>query len=165
MFSLRPLAIYTAKIWQEIDIYQYGSKSAFNSAQESLESEISNSQNDPTLTKFEIEQPIECIKYTLNGIQACSYIYETNSKDGGHLVTMSVDAMLNDGTEYEVYYKADTKSFKKYLPIAEEMLMSFKTTDNNSANSGVIEGNDTITDLNITNTTTSSSSDDDFSLN
>ena len=104
-------------------------------------------------------------KYTLNGIQACSYISEANSKDGGHLVTMSVDAMLNDGTEYEVYYKADTKSFKKYLPIAEEMLMSFKTTDNNSANSGVIEGNDTITDLNITNTTTSSSSDDDFSLN
>ena len=51
---------YTSKIWQEMDIYQYGSKSAFNSAQESLESEISNSQNDPTLTKFEIEQPIEC---------------------------------------------------------------------------------------------------------
>ena len=153
------------KNWGEIDLIQYDSKSAFNTAQESLESEISNFQNDPTVTKFEIERPIECAMYTLNGIQACSYIYEIDSKDGGHLAALAVDALLNDGTEYESYYKADIKSFKKYLPIAEETLVSFKTTDNNSATTSDLSGNDTITDLNTTNTTTSSSSDDDFSLN
>lgn len=154
------------KNWAEIDLIQYDSKSAFNSAQESLESEISNFQNDPMVTKFEIERPIECAMYTLNGIQACSYIYEIDSKDGGHLAALAVDALLDDGTEYESYYKADIKSFKKWLPIAEETLVSFKTTDNNSATTGVLLGNDTVTDLNTTNTTSSSSDDDgDFKFN
>jgi hypothetical protein len=153
----------TDKNWAEIDLLQYDEKSAFNSANESLESEISNFQNDPTVTKFQIERPIECSKYTINGVQACSYIYEINSKDGGHSAILAVDALLNDGTEYESYYKADINSWKKYLPIAEEMLMTFKTTDNNSVTSGVLSDNETTTDLNTTNTT--SSGDDDFSLN
>src|SRR4026209_990325 len=50
VFFTSPGYYSNAKTWEEMDIYQYGSKSAFNSAQETLESEISNLQNDPTLT-------------------------------------------------------------------------------------------------------------------
>jgi hypothetical protein len=59
----------------EIEFMQYSQSSPFNTPQESLESEINRLQNDPTVTKFEIEQPIECQTYNISGLQACSYIY------------------------------------------------------------------------------------------
>lgn len=50
-----------------------------------------------------------------------------------------------------------------YRPTEEEMLMSFRTMDNNSATSSLLSDNETITDMNMSNMT--SSSNDDFSLN
>lgn len=60
----------------QVEFIQYPQPSVFTTPKESLESEINILQNDPTTTKFEIERPIECSKYTLNGLPACSYIYE-----------------------------------------------------------------------------------------
>lgn len=134
--------------WAQVSFYQYDWKSAFNSPQEHLEAEITSNKNNPLLTKVQIEQPIECSRYILNGQPACSYIYQLSNKDQSW-VTMAVVSMLSDGTVYETYYKADVDSFKKYFPIAEEMIKTFKTTGD--------------TDLNMTNTT--SSSDNEFSLN
>ena len=59
-----------------------------------------------TLTKFQIERPIECAKVypKWNTGRAVTYT-QVNSNEGGHLAVMAVDALLNDGTEYEVYYK------------------------------------------------------------
>jgi hypothetical protein len=145
-----------------IEFIQYESKSAFNSAQESLESEINEHENDKSLTKFEVERPIECSTYSLNGLQACSYIYEISDKERKSAV-IAVDALSNDGTEYESYYLSDFDSFKQFLPTFEKMVKSFKTTENDFITPDILPSNETITDLNTTNTT--SSSDDDFSLN
>jgi hypothetical protein len=84
----------------EIEFIQYTERSIFNTPQEALESEINSLQNDPTVTKFEIERPVECSSYNLSGLPACSYIYEVASTDGGNLAVMAVDALALDGTEY-----------------------------------------------------------------
>jgi hypothetical protein len=146
----------------QIHFIQYDAKSAFNSANDTLESELNMYKDDPAMPGFQIKSPIECVKYTLNGIQACSSIYVYNNGKVPQGV-LAVDSISSDGTEYEAYYFSDRDSFKKDSPIFEEMLTSFKTIDNNSMASNVLSGNETITDLNTTNTT--KSSDDDFSLN
>jgi hypothetical protein len=156
----------------EIEFIQYAQPSVFNSAQESLEAEINSLQNDPTVTKFEIERPVECSSYNLSGLPACSYIYEIASTDGGNLAIMAVDALAPDGTEYEVYYKASFDLFENFLPTAGKMIESFQLTGNNSAAADFSLGgegfslNDTTTATNTTGSppNANSSNDEDFSL-
>ena len=116
----------------EVEFIQYAQPSVFSTSREALESEINTLQNDPTVTKFEVERPLECEMYTLNGLPACSIIYEIASPDG-QLALMIVDALANDGTEYETYYRASFDLFNHYLPTAENMIKSFQTTGSNAS--------------------------------
>jgi hypothetical protein len=158
----------------EIEFIQYTERSIFNTPQEALESEINSLQNDPTVTKFEIEMPVECSSYNLSGLPACSYIYEVASTDGGNLAVMAVDALAPDGTEYEVYYRASFDLFEDILPTAGKVIESIQLTGNNSAATDFSLTGEGFS-LNDTNTTTtanttgsppnaSSSNDEDFSL-
>ena len=72
----------------------------FRTAQEAVDVEINALQNDPTVTKMEIERPIECSRYTLNGLPACSIIYEVGNTDGTNFAMMIVDALATNGTGY-----------------------------------------------------------------
>jgi hypothetical protein len=156
----------------EINFIQYTQPSIFNTPQESLESEITTLQNDPTLTKFEIERPVECSSNNLGGLPACSFIYEVASTDGGNLAVMAVDALAPDGTEYEAYYMASFDLFEDLLPTAERVIESFQLTGNASAATDFSlrgEGfslNDTTTATNTTGSppNANSSNDEDFSL-
>lgn len=145
----------------EIEFIQYAQPSAFSTAQESLQSEINSLQNDPTVTKFEIERPVECQRYTLAGLPACSYIYEVVSSDGS-LAVMAVDALAPDGTEYEAYYKASFDLFQNLLPAAENMIKSFQLTGADATDFSLENGSSS---LNDTTTTNSSLMNEDFSLN
>jgi hypothetical protein len=158
----------------EIEFIQYTERSIFNTPQEALESEINSLQNDPTVTKFEIERPVECSSYNLSGLPACSYIYEVASTDGGNLAVMAVDALAPDGTEYEVYYRASFDLFEDILPTAGKVIESIQLTGNNSAATDFSLTGEGFS-LNDTNATTtanttgsppnaSSSNDEDFSL-
>jgi hypothetical protein len=158
----------------EIEFIQYTERSIFNTPQEALESEINSLQNDPTVTKFEIERPVECSSYNLSGLPACGYIYEVASTDGGNLAVMAVDALAPDGTEYEVYYRASFDLFEDILPTAGKVIESIQLTGNNSAATDFSLTGEGFS-LNDTNATTtanttgsppnaSSSNDEDFSL-
>lgn len=114
----------------EIEFIQYEAKSIFSTAKDSLDAETTAAQNDPTATMFQIEQPVECSTYILNGLQACSYIAKFDWQDAAPSTNLAVDALADDGTEYEVYYRADADSFQQFLPIAENMIKSFRTTGN-----------------------------------
>jgi len=129
----------------EVEFIQWADQSVFRTAQEALEAEISTQQNNQTLTKFEIERPIECSRYTLNGLQACSVIYEISGPDIGDLATMVVDSLATDGTEYELYYKSDFDSFEHFLPTVESMIKSFQVTGSEPAtsNSSLSSGTNT----------------------
>ena len=157
----------------EVEFIQYAEPSVFNTPQEALESEINALQNDPTVTKFEIERPVECSSHNLSGLPACSYIYEIASTDGDNLAIMAVDALAPDGKEYEVYYKASFHLFENLLPTAERMIESFQLTGNNSAattdfslSSERLSLNETTTAANTTGSppNVNSSNDEDFSL-
>jgi len=130
----------------EVNFVQWADQSVFRSAQEALEAEISTHQNNQTLTKFEIERPLECSRYTLNGLQACSVIYEISGPDIGDLATMVVDSLAADGTEYEVYYKSDFDSFEHFLPTVGSMIKSFQVTGSEPATSNfsITTQNDTV---------------------
>jgi len=143
----------------EIEFIQYEAKSPFSTARESLESEMAGVPNDPANTNLEIERPIECSKYTLNGLPACSIIFEVDV-DRIPRAIMVVDALADDGTEYEVYYRSDFESFEPFLPITESMINSFKTTGSSPASDFALGGGSNTTNQQNTN----SSSDDDFSL-
>ena len=144
----------------EVEFIQYAQPSAFNTPQESLQSEINSLQNDPTVTKFEIERPVECQRYTLAGLPACSYIYEIATPDGS-MAVMAVDALAPDGTEYEAYYKASFDLFQHLLPAAEDMIKSFQLTGTNATDFSLGDGSSSLNDT----TTTNSSLNEDFSLN
>jgi hypothetical protein len=156
----------------EVEFIQYAEPSIFSTPQEALESEINSLQNDPTVTKFEIERPVECSSHNLSGLPACSYIYEIASTDGGNLAVMAVDALAPDGTEYEVYYRASFDLFEDLLPTAEQVIGSIQLTGNNSAatdfslESEGLSLNDTTSTTNTTGSppNADSSGDEDFSL-
>ncbi len=156
----------------EIEFIQYTEPSIFSTPQEALESEINTLQNDPTLTKYEIERPVECSNHNLSGLPACSYIYEIASTDGGTFAVMAVDALAPDGTEYEVYYRASFDLFEDLLPTAERVIESIQLTGNISAATDFSLGgegfslNDTTTAANTTGSPpiANSSNDEDFSL-
>ena len=112
----------------DIEFIQYADPSVFRTAQEALEAQINAYQNNPTLTKFEIERPLECSRFTLNGLQACSIIYEVRGPDIGSYAAMEVNSLAPNGTEYYVYYRTAFDSFEHFLPTAENMIESFRTT-------------------------------------
>jgi hypothetical protein len=116
----------------DVEFIQWEDPSLFSTAQEALESEINSLQNDPTLTKFEIERPLECSRYTLNGLQACSVIYEIRGPDGS-FAALIVDSLAANGTEFEAYYRAAFDSFEHFLTTAEYMIESFRTTGSQSS--------------------------------
>ena len=129
-----PLASIAKGSDTQVEFVQYAQPSPFNTARESLESELNALQNDPDVTKFEIERPIECDKYTLSGLPACSVIYEIVTSAGGPLAIMIVDSLESNGTENEVYYRASYDLFESLLPTVEDMIDSFQLTGSNSTN-------------------------------
>lgn len=122
----------------EVDVVQYAEPSVFKPTDEHIYTlneplywEISGNANLSTVTKFEIEQPIECQKFTLNGLPACSVIYEIHdlATSPKELVVLAVSAVDPDGTEFRAHYTASFDLFKHFLPTAEYMIKSFQTTE------------------------------------
>ncbi len=142
--------------WASVNVMQYASQSVFRTANESLQSKIDSLHNNPTLTKFEIERPLECSTYTLNGLQACSVIYEIATPEGGSSAVMRVVALSPEGDDFEVLYGASFDSFEHFFPIAENITQSFQSTEGASASSDFSLSNSGIGDSNATPGTTAS---------
>lgn len=130
-----------------VEIVQYEQQSPFTTSKQAIESAIGFSQNDPAHTKFEIERAIECSLYTLNGLEACSVIYEARGPEEGNYAGLSVDALAPDGTEYTVFYTASFDVFEHFLPVAENMIKSFQVTANGSPGSDFSLGDGSIRSL------------------
>lgn len=95
---------------------------------------------------------------------ACSYIYEIQSTLGSgypNQAILAVDALADDGTEYEAYYYASYDLFEHFLPTAESMIKTFQTTGSNTSTSDFSLGGGSNT---TGQPSTNSSSEDDFSF-
>lgn len=119
-------------------------ESLFTNVTDKIDSTSALKQN---YEKYKVIQPVECAKYTINGLGACSQIdefrLELESNSAKPLVNqMTIGALDDDGTEYVFLYTASQKQFDDYLPVAVDMIKSFDATgaavmdDETSAESG-----------------------------
>ena len=80
---------------------------------------------------FELNQDVECHKYTINGNKACSMIF-TQTPDyisDVKIALMDVGAIIN-GTAYMLVYGSTSNNFDSNLPIIDKMVASFRIPTN-----------------------------------
>ena len=105
-------------------------ESIFTNITDKIDSNSALKQNNQ---KYKVIQPIECGKYTINGIGACSLIEEFKLEIEDNPVKplvrqLTVAGLDDDGTEYLILYTASQKQFGDILPVAAQMIKSFDTT-------------------------------------
>jgi hypothetical protein len=79
-------------------------------------------------SKFKLIQPMECTKYVVKGLEACSVITSYKQTDlPGNPTVKEMDVVLIDeyGVQYTLIYGASKNLFDDFLPVAEEMIGSF----------------------------------------
>jgi hypothetical protein len=82
-----------------------------------------------SLTNFMPEQGIECTKYTINGIPACSYTGSFDSEKG--MNNKILDIVAGDpitGNKYDVEFMVSPNLYDHFLPVVDQMVKSFKVT-------------------------------------
>lgn len=80
------------------------------------------------IPKFELNQDLECQKYMLDGIKACSFIYARNLDYVSNIkiAAMQVSADIGENL-YTLTYITLPDNFDRTLPTIEKMIASFKT--------------------------------------
>lgn len=102
-------------------------------ADESIYTNVSDYMDSLVSTlpsKFKPVQPVECTKYTIKGVEACSFIVSYKNTDvPGKPTIMEMDVVIIDefGVQYVMSYSASKNLYDDYLPVAEQMIKSFNS--------------------------------------
>jgi len=115
-----------------------GGESIFTNVTDLLDSYSAQRQ---TYEKYQLVGALECDKYMINGINACSHIetfkFELPDYREKPLVNqLTVGTIDDDGTEYILIYTAPKKIFDNFLPVVEEMIKSFNVTSSIPSSEG-----------------------------
>src|ERR687897_868288 len=81
-------------------------------------------------SEFDIIQPVECDKYMVKGLQACSITSTYKQTDlPGNPTIKETDVVTIDelGVQYILIYGASKNLYDDFLPVAEEMIKSFNS--------------------------------------
>jgi len=84
-----------------------------------------------SLPKYKLLEPMECGKYMINGINACSTVlsYKNTELPGKPIVNeLDIGTIGEDGAQYIIGYTATKDLFDDFLPVVEEMVKSFTVT-------------------------------------
>ena len=84
-----------------------------------------------SLPRYKLLQPMECGKYVLKEMQACSAIFSyKNTELPGKPIVNELDIVTIDeeGVQYIMGYIATKGLFDDFLPVNEEMVKSFSIT-------------------------------------
>jgi len=103
-------------------------ESIFTNATDSVDSIYAYAQSLP---RYKLVQPMECGKYVLKEVQACSTVisYKNTELPGNPIVTeLDIVTIDEDGVEYVMAYIANKGLFDDFLPVVEEMVKSFSVT-------------------------------------
>jgi hypothetical protein len=115
--------------WASIEFIQFADKSVYKTAEEEQQSVIDLNENDPELLDFVVQQPTECERYSLNDLRSCSYLYGARSEESGTWYGLEVEAVADDGTDFNVHYMGKpVYSFEYWNPEVDRMIESFQTT-------------------------------------
>lgn len=82
---------------------------------------------------FRVLQPMECGKYMINGIKACSIVlsYKNTILPGRPTMNeLDIATIDENGVQYVIYYMTTKDLFESFLPLVEEMVGSFNVTGN-----------------------------------
>ena len=103
-------------------------ESIFTNATDSVDSIYAYAQSLP---RYKLLQPMECEKYVLKEVQACSTVisYKNTELPRKPIVTeLDIVTIDEDGVEYVMAYIANKGLFDDFLPVVEEMVKSFSVT-------------------------------------
>jgi hypothetical protein len=80
-----------------------------------------------SVPNFELNQGVECHKYTINGNKACSIIYSRtlDYSSDEKIAVMDVGTIVN-GNFYIFVYNSNLDNFDSNLPVIDKMINSFK---------------------------------------
>lgn len=103
-------------------------ESLFTNATDSVDSLIATAKSSP---KYKLLEPIECEKYMINGISACSAITSNKNVElpGKPMVNnLDIVAIDEEGIEYGIGFMSTKDLYDHFLPVVEEMVGSFNVT-------------------------------------
>jgi hypothetical protein len=87
---------------------------------------INAEQANTDSTGGKLEQPIECSKYFINDILACSMTYSGLNPDADQVKLLLVYLVDNKGIEYTLYLGATPDLFEYFKPVFDHMVSSFE---------------------------------------
>jgi len=149
--SLAPINIYFAYSGKDSSFAQllvYGEDSIYSNASDLVDSNYVYLQSEQN---YELLQPTQCGKYTINNITACHAIvtYRAMDLEGRPtLKELNVGTLDDQGREYVITYYVTEDLYDHYLPVAEEMIKSFRVTDSiSNSQDEITTGTNNSTDL------------------
>ena len=86
---------------------------------------INQEQANAESAGVKLEQPIECSKYFINDILACSMITSGLNPDLGQGKVLLVFLVDKNGIEYALYLSASQDLFEYFKPVFDHMVNSF----------------------------------------
>lgn len=81
-------------------------------------------------SEFDIVQPVECNKYIVKGLPACSITstYKQTELPGNPTIKETDIVIIDEfGVQYILIYGASKNLYDDFLPVAEEMIKSFNS--------------------------------------
>jgi hypothetical protein len=82
------------------------------------------------LINFELEEPIDCKKYKIEGHHACSAIYTSETGVVEPIMTATMPVVTSIGNDVlSFFYSSYLDNFDIHLPNIEKMLSSFSTNN------------------------------------
>jgi hypothetical protein len=135
MRALEPLGPIDMEFWFYGDnpesyasffLVKYENESQYLNSRGALQAEVAS--NKDTYVDYVVKQDIECNKYLIDNVPACSMIDSSQTEDGNLSVSrLTIDAVDETSSEeFEIYYTATPDLFEHFLPIADYMTKSVK---------------------------------------
>lgn len=84
-----------------------------------------------SLSNYKLVEPMECGKYMINRINACSTVlsFKNTELPGKPMVNeLDIVTIDEDGVQYIIGYTATKDLYDDFLPVVEEMVKSFSVT-------------------------------------
>jgi plastocyanin len=111
--------------WIQIKVFDSDDKTAQKWAQTEKKNVV-DSEKDTKLI-----DPVTCEFYKIDNIQACSFVYAIEDKEGRTTANLQLFVNDNASLTHSIKYKADAGIYDLELPVIQHILNSYKLIKNN----------------------------------
>jgi hypothetical protein len=75
-------------------------------------------------------EPVTCEVYKIDAIQACSFVYATEDKEGRTSANLDVFVNDNPGQTHSIKYRTDAQIYDLEIPVIQHLLNTYKLLKN-----------------------------------